>query len=165
MMLINPCICRMWCFGVGEALQRLVANPEVLHHLKARTARTDKELGTFFNSPQYRQLNWDTGGALDNHELITVLLSIGGDGVQLLNWGNRTATVIGLKCEDLPPNLVQKGLAVMPLIVVEGVQEPAVLNHVLEPVADFFVKHAPFRNEKGGTLPKSTVLTPAHAPA
>jgi hypothetical protein len=94
-------------------------------------------------------LDADCAGALTNSDILTVLLTLGGDGVQLVNWGSRTATVIGLKCEDLPPDLVQKGLAVKPLLVIEGPQEPSVLNHALQAAADFFTEHAPSSDGSG----------------
>jgi hypothetical protein len=88
-------------------------------------------------------LDADCAGALSNSAILTILLTLGGDGVQLVNWGSRTATVIGVKCEDLPPDLVQKGLAVKQLLVIEGPQELSVLNHALQAVADFLKQHAP----------------------
>lgn len=78
-----------------------------------------------------------------------MLVSLGGDGVQLLNWGSRTATVIALKCEDLPPHLIQTGRAVSPLIVIEGPSEPSTLNHVLQNTAAFLEQHAPSSNGLG----------------
>jgi hypothetical protein len=91
----------------------------------------------------FQLLDADCAGALTREEVPTVLLSLGGDGVQLLNWGSWTATVVGIKCEDLPPELVQKGMAVEPLLVIEGHQEPSVLNHALKGAAQFLLSHAP----------------------
>jgi hypothetical protein len=111
---------------------------------------------TFWGSDAFKQLDTDCAHALSSKGTKSVVLSIGGDGVQLLNWGSRTATVVGLKCEDLPPHLALKGKAVRPLLVMEGPQEPSVLNHALQPAADFFVKHAPSHTGTGaGSKPSS----------
>jgi hypothetical protein len=147
-------MCRAWCFGVEHCLRRLLSNPDNLADVQARAARTEKEPGTFYSSPQYRQLDKDCAGALSDPNVLTVLLSFGGDGVQMSNWGCRTATVIGLKCEDLRPERVQTGQAVAPLMVIEGEKEPAVLNHLLKDTADFFLKHCPRPSSDGeGLMP------------
>jgi hypothetical protein len=171
------CICRAWYFGVQRCLRRLLSDPDNLEDVCNRSARTTNDSATFYGSPQYKQLNIDCGGALDNKKYLTLLLSLGGDGVQLLNWGCRTATVIGLKCEDLCPERVQSGRAVVPLMVIEGPQEPSVLNHALAKAAAFFLQHCPSSDGKGSlhaqtscnvcarsthTLNKS--LNPSHAP-
>jgi hypothetical protein len=144
-----PCWYRFWYFGVEQCLDRLMADPVTAKHILARSARTTTDVGSFFLSKAYRLLDGDCAGALSNSNVITVLLTLGGDGVQLVNWGSRTATVIGLKCEDLPPDLVQRGQAVKPLLVIEGPQEPSVLNHALQPVAEFLHQHAPSQDGIG----------------
>lgn len=141
--------CRMWYFDVESSLRRLLSDPEVRHHIQQRTARRHGDPSSFFASEAFRMLDDDCAHALTDEQVLSIVLSLGGDGVQLLNWGARTATVIGLKCEDLPPHLVQTGRAVLPLAVVEGPQEPAVLKHILAPAAQFFLKHAPSSNRKG----------------
>jgi hypothetical protein len=130
-------------------LQRLLADPVTGSHILSRSAQTTDDPSTFHGSEAFKQLDADCAGALTREDIHSVLLSIGGDGVQLLNWGCRTATVIGLKCEGLPPALVQKGIAIKPLVVIEGPQEPSVLNHVLQGAASFFLEHAPSTNGKG----------------
>lgn len=140
---------RMWYFGVEQSLQRLLSDPVVREHIKNGTARKRAEGSSMYSSDAFKQLDSDCAGALTKDGVTSLLLSLGGDGVQLLNWGSRTATVIGLKCEDLPSELVQKGIAVLPLVVIEGKQEPAVLSHGLAAVAEFFLKHAPSSNRKG----------------
>jgi hypothetical protein len=142
-------MCRAWNFGVDRCLRRLLSDPDILEDVRKRSARTTQDSATFYGSPQYKQLNTDCAGALQDPKYLTLLLSIGGDGVQLLNWGCRTATVIGLKCEDLRPERIQTGRAVVPLMVIEGPQEPSVLNHALEETAAFFLKHCPSSDGKG----------------
>ena len=69
--------------------------------------------------------------------------------MDLLNWGKRTATVIGLKLEDLPPHLVQTGEAVAPLIVIEGPNEPANMQYVNDLVVEFFLDYVPSQDRTG----------------
>ena len=133
----------MWDFRVGEVVRGLLSDPEVRMHYLSKAHRTTGDDMTFWGSEQFRQLNADCAGVFDDELLHAVLVSIGGDGVNIQNWGSRTATVIGLKLEDLPPHLVQKGLAVAPLFIIEGPKEPAVLQNVYKLVVDFFAKHAP----------------------
>jgi hypothetical protein len=143
-----------------------MADPLTARSILARSARSTPDVGSFFNSEAYKTLDADCAGALSNSAILTILLTLGGDGVQLVNWGSRTATVIGVKCEDLPPDLVQKGLAVKPLLVIEGPQEPSVLNHALQAVADFFKQHAPSSNGSGAecfpTEDKAACQLPFH---
>jgi hypothetical protein len=110
------CSHRYWDFGVQQCLDRLMADPLTARSILARSSRSTPDAGSFFSSPEYKLLDADCAGALSNSAILTVLLTLGGDGVQLVNWGSRTATVIGVKFEDLPPDLVQKGLAVKPLM-------------------------------------------------
>jgi hypothetical protein len=146
---------RYWYFGVEQCIDRLMADPATGKHILLRSARSTPDTGSYFNSPAYKMLNEDCAGALSQSNICTVLLTLGGDGVQLVNWGSRTATVVGLKCEDMPPELAQKGQAVKPLLVIEGPQEPSVLNHALQAVAKFFHQHAPSSNGSGICSPLS----------
>jgi hypothetical protein len=119
------------------------------HEILHKKTRTTADQATFWGSDAYRQLDADCGHSLSKDGVHSIILTIGGDGVQLLNWGSRTATVVGIKCEDLPSHLVQKGKAVKPLLVMEGPQEPSILNHAMVGVAEFFVKHVPSSNGTG----------------
>jgi hypothetical protein len=139
--------------GMERVVNRLLSNPDIRASVCSREHRTFRDPQSFWGSPQFKQLDDDCAGALTRADVNTLLLSIGGDGVQLLNWGTRTATVFAVKCEDLPGHLVQKGLAATPLMIVEGVQESAVLNHLLQGVAEFFRKHASLTNGQGTSVP------------
>lgn len=130
----------MWFFGVGETLKKILSDPQLRKHALSREHRTTDDSETFWGSDQYKELNKDTAGAAAGS---SVLMSIGGDGLDLNNWGRRTATVWGLKIEDLPAELVQKGSAVAPLVIVEGPQEPANVQPVNELIVAFFKKHQP----------------------
>ena len=124
-------------------MRRLAANPKLLEHIESQQHRTTTDTETFWGSQQFKNLDADSAGALTSAEWRTVLFSLGGDGVDLVNWGNRTATVLGLKLEDLPSHRVQTGAAVAPLIVIEGPKEPSNMRHVNDLVVDVFEKYAP----------------------
>lgn len=143
--------CRYWDLGIHNAIAKFLEDPEIREHIKSRAHRTTDDPASFFGSPHFKELNEDCAGILTQVDAAanTMLVSLGGDGVQLLNWGARTATVIALKCEDLPPHLSQTGRAVSPLIIIEGPTEPSNLNHVLKNTASFLVQHAPSVNGRG----------------
>lgn len=139
----------MWDFGIERALASLLEDADIRALVKNQEHRTTDEPSTFYGSPHFRQLDADCAGALTNRCVRTILLSLGGDGVQLLNWGKRTATVIAAKCEDMPQHLVQTGRAVTPLLIIEGPDEPSHLNHILMRTVDFLVRHAPSSDGTG----------------
>lgn len=149
------CSCRYWDLGIHNALAKFLEDPEIREHIKSRAHRTTDDHCTYFGSPSFATLNSDCAGILTQVDAPanTMLVSLGGDGVQLLNWGARTATVIALKCEDLPPHLIQTGRAVSPLIIIEGPSEPSTLNHVLQNTASFLVDHAPSSAGQGAVHP------------
>jgi hypothetical protein len=94
---------RYICAGSGSSGRtRRLASPVTGPHIVGKTARVTTDPASYFASDAFRQLDADCAGALTREDVHTVLLSLGGDGVQLLNWGSRTATVAGIKCEDLP---------------------------------------------------------------
>jgi hypothetical protein len=152
-------VCRLWTFGVEATIRRLLADPEIRSFFLSKAHRTTGDSATFWGSPQFAQLNKDCAGVFDSLVRHAVLFSIGGDGVNIVNWGSRTATVIALKLEDLPDHLVQKGLAVAPLFVIEGPQEPSNLEHVYALAVPYFKEHAPSPNHRGvfSSLHRATV--------
>ena len=127
-------------------IRRLLSDPQVRAHYLSRAHRSTDDDGTFWGSRQFKQLDKDCAGVFQYAGMDAVLLSIGGDGVNIVNRGSRTATVIALKLEDLPDYLVQKGAAVAPLFVIEGPQEPANLKYVYQRAVKFFCEHAPSTN-------------------
>lgn len=136
-------MCRLWDLGIGRAAAKFLEDPELHSAIKAKAHRTTENPATFYGSQQYKDLDKDCAGALTAADVNTLMISVGGDGVQLLNWGSRVATVLAVKCEDLPAHLVQTGRAVAPLIIIEGPAEPSNLNHILRRTVDFLVMHAP----------------------
>lgn len=132
--------------------------------IESQAHRTTDDKETFWGSPAFQELNAACGGVLTNNTIRSIIISIGGDGVQLLNWGSRTGTVLAIKCEDLPPHLAHTGLAVAPLIVIEGPHEPSILNHVLKGTVDFLLEHSPVPSQAGdGMAPSSVRKQCAHA--
>lgn len=141
--------------GIHNALAKFLEDPEIRNHIKSRAHRTTDDPSTFFGSQHFKDLDEDCCGILTQADAAahTILVGLGGDGVQLLNWGARTATVIALKCEDLPPHLIQTGRAASPLLIIEGPSEPSNLNHVLQHTVGFLVQHAPPSPGEGALLP------------
>lgn len=135
----------MWDLGIESAMAKFLEDPEIRQCIKDKLHRTTADPQTYYGSQAFKNLNDDCAGALMMHNVLTMLISIGGDGVQLLNWGKRTATVIAVKCEDLPMHIVQTARAVAPLIIIEGPTEPGTLDHILKHTVDFLCDHAPSR--------------------
>lgn len=133
----------MWYLGPEAAIRKFLSDPVIREHLENQEHRTTEDEESFWGSKAFQELNAACGGVLTQKAIKSIIISIGGDGVQLLNWGSRTATVIAIKCEDLPPHLVQTGHAVAPLLIIEGPHEPQNLNPVLGQTVDFLLKHSP----------------------
>jgi hypothetical protein len=72
----------------------------------------------------------------------SIILEIGGDGVQL-SLGNHTTMVMGVRCEDLPPNLSHSKTGWRILLIVEGPKECTNLNYVLQPTIDKLLEFCP----------------------
>lgn len=142
---LRPPSCRYWDLGIENAISKFLEDPEIRAHVKSRAHRSTHDPSSFYGSQNFQDLDTDCAGILtqENPTANTMLISLGGDGVQLLNWGARTATVIALKCEDLPPHLIQTARAVSPLIIIEGPSEPSILDHVLRKTVTFLHNHAP----------------------
>lgn len=131
--------CRLWFFSPELFLRRLFGNPDLSQHLFWQRHRSVNDDQTYWGSPAFKLLDQDVDGALTQpRNFKTILLGIGADGVQLLNWGTRTATLIGLRCEDLPGHLRAKKVATFPVIIIEGKSEPHVLTHALRLVVSWF---------------------------
>lgn len=139
----------MWILGPEEAINKFLNDPDLRRAIESQEHRTTDDRETFWGSPAFQELNAACGGKLTDKTVKSIIISVGGDGVQLLNWGTRTATVIAVKCDDLPPHLAHTGLAVAPLIVIEGPHEPSNLNPVLKETVDFLLKHSPVPSAAG----------------
>jgi hypothetical protein len=77
----------------------------------------------------------------------TILFEIGGDGVQVLNFRQRTVSVLGIRCMDLPLHLGHTRFSSRPLIAVEGKKEKCALTCILQPVVEEFKKYSPVARE------------------
>lgn len=137
---------------MDQVMDKFLSDPDIHDALVNKAHRTVDDKASFYGSSAFKLLDKDCAYALTKEGVKTMLISIGGDGVQLLNWGNRTATVIAVKLEDLPPHLVQTGQAVAPLVVIEGPQEPSVLNAVLRSAVTFLCDHAPSTDRQSTQL-------------
>lgn len=142
-------VCSMWDLGIKRVVQNFLEDPEIRALVKLKEHRTTGDAQTFYGSQHFKDLDEDCAGALTSDAVSSMLISIGGDGVQLLNWGTRTATVIAVKLEDLPTHMVQTGRAVAPLIIIEGPDEPSNLNHILRQTVDDLLWHAPSYDGEG----------------
>lgn len=102
---------------------------------------------TYFGSEAFRRYDGKALGRVGPGRpqgvLPTIMLQVGGDGVSLLNFGNRTATVIGIRCEELPPEASQSNLAWRPVIVVEGPKETTALNGIMANTIRQLQEHGP----------------------
>jgi hypothetical protein len=125
-MLPQSCrVCRAWNLGVKSVVQSLY-NEQVF----------SDAVGTFrnhhtstFQFAAMRKVDESTGGALTTDSgPSTIPFEIGGDGVQVLNFGQRTVSVLGIRCLDLPPHLSHTRFSSRPLIVVEGKKEKSALT-------------------------------------
>ena len=125
-------LCSGWYIPVEEIVQQWCSDPVLGQHILNQEHRTTDDPETFFGSPAYRQLDEDLGGALSNPNIRTLLLTGGLDGVQLLTFGKRSATIFGVQLRELPPHLVQTAGAVRICIVVEGRHEPHRLNSIFK---------------------------------
>ena len=133
-------LCRGWYFPLAEILQRLFANPTLAPHMVNQQHRTVGDPESFWGSPAFKGLCEDAGQVMAHpgDDAVCLLMSGGIDGVQLLTFGKRTATVLPLRVEDLPGHLVAKDIAVVTSMIIEGKHEPHELNDALDlPVSDY----------------------------
>lgn len=76
----------------------------------------------------------------------TCMFQLGGDGVSLLNFGQRSATVIGVRCEELSGDVSQTHMAWRPVIIIEGPRETTNLRHILANTVQQLCNHSPMAN-------------------
>lgn len=137
--------CRYWDFGLVNVLTSMFQNPKFRRMY--RTGRRYDDPTTYFGSPAFKAydaaMNERVGENRPNHVPPTCMFQLGGDGVSLLNFGQRTATVIGVRCEELPGEVSQSHLAWRPIIVIEGPKETMVLHEILAATVRQLQAHAP----------------------
>ena len=130
-------------------------NPAFRRWYQADRPYTDPT--SFFASQAFKAYDEATGGRVGPgrpaNVAPTVMLQLGGDGVSLLNFGQRTATVIGVRCEELPGEVSQSHMAWRPVIVIEGPKEVTVLHNILANMVSQLQKHAPVQSV--GAIPCS----------
>jgi hypothetical protein len=102
---------------------------------------------SYFNSEAFRHLdrrcNNRIGAAQNPDDPFTSVWQLGGDGVELMTFGIQKASVLGLRCEYLPPHLSHTTVAPRLLIIVEGPKEKSNLDGILTATLDTFIRHAP----------------------
>ena len=112
-----------------------------------RTGRRYDDPTTYFGSPAFQAyhaaMNEQVGQNRSNNVAPTCMFQLGGDGVSLLHFGQRTATVIGVRCEELPGEVSQSHLAWRPIIVIEGPKETTVMHKILAATVRQLQKHEP----------------------
>lgn len=137
--------CRFWDFGLVQAVRDMFADPKFRAYYRLPRPYTDP--GSYFCSRAFKDYDHKAGGIVGpgrpHWVPRTVMLQFGGDAVSLLNFGNRSATVIGIRCEDLPGEVCQTNLAWRPLIIVEGPKETTVLSGILARTIGSLQEHAP----------------------
>lgn len=131
----------------------MFADPMFAENQVTAEQKAQGESHTYYGSPAFLELNDVCNGRLTNPSFKSSLWILGADGVQLLNFGARTACIIGLKCEDLHPAVAHTKIAYRPLLVLEGCGgEPKALHEVLRPTVNFFRECAPCGTSPFGEL-------------
>lgn len=128
-----------------QAVRDMFADPTFRSLYEKGRNYTDP--ASYFASNAFRAFDGDCHGRVGPDRPInvhrTVMLQFGGDGVSLLNFGQRTATVIGVRCEELPPEFGHSRLAWRPVIVVEGPKEPSNLSGIMARTIQALQAHGP----------------------
>lgn len=147
--LVKLGMCRFWDFGIVDVVKDMFKSPRFreLYH----EGRNYDDPASYFASRAFKEYdkaaNGVVGAARPDHVKPTVMLQLGGDGVSLLNFGQRTATVIGVRCEELTGEASHSHLAWRPVIVIEGPKETTVLHNIMASTVNMLRRHAPFHCE------------------
>lgn len=114
-----------------------------------QAGRQYDDASSYFSSAAFKAFDAAAGGKVgpDRPDPFppTCMIQLGGDGVSLLNFGQRTATVIGVRCEELPGEVSQSQLAWRPFIVIEGPKEPSRLHDILAHTVRELREHGPMK--------------------
>lgn len=148
-MLCLACTCRYWDFGVVPVVKDMFQDPNFREHYQQPRRYDDPS--SYHASQAFkdydRAANYRCGQARGEGIPATCMFQIGGDGVSLLNFGQRTATVIGIRCEELPGEASQSNMAWRPIIIVEGPKETTNLKHILRDTVTQLCMHAPMGSD------------------
>ena len=143
----NACDCRYWDFGIVEVVKDMFKSSKFREQYQH--ARPYDDPTSYFASAAFKAYVAAANGRVGRDRPAdvcpTCMLQLGGDGVSLLNFGQRTATVIGVRCEELRGEFSQSNLSWRPIIIIEGPQETKVLHRILEATVNKLRMHAPLR--------------------
>lgn len=115
-----------------------------------RKGRRYHDAASYFCSDAFREYDRASGFRVGQQRPQgfppTCMIQVGGDGVSLLNFGQRTATIIGVRCEELPPESGSTMMAWRPVIIIEGPLETTVLHEILHDMVQLLCQHAPMKH-------------------
>lgn len=151
--------CRIWDFGFENVVKDMFQNPEFRR--RYRESRRYDDVTSYFASDAFKAYDEAAGGKVVKNRPAdfapTAMFEFGGDGVSLLIFAQRTAIVIGVRCEEVEGEGSQSQLNWRPLIVIEGPLEKQVLHQILSDTVNQLRARAPFQSE--GASPRQMYLT------
>ena len=142
--IIRPC-CSYCDFGIATCIQACFKDP----HFRAAHGRGRQytDPSNFFASKAFKELDGLCNNLIGSQRPAdispTSVWQIGADGVRLITFGQRSAMVFAVRCEELPADMAYTSNAWQPFLIIEGPKEPTNLSHVLRNTVKTLCKHAP----------------------
>lgn len=84
---------------------------------------------------------------------VIITFELGGDGVNILNFGSRTVSIIAVRCLDLPGSMSHSKASYRPIAIIEGRPEKTALDAIVDMIAEDFLKYYPGRSRMQVKLP------------
>ena len=144
----SACMHRYWDSGIVEVIKDMFKGSKFRDQYHQPCKYEDPT--SYFAKAAFRAYDSTANGRVSkdkpDHVFPSCMLQLGGDGVSLLNFGQRTATVIGVRCEELCGEFSQSNLAWRPVIIIEGPKETMVLHNIMKATIDKLRRHAPMKN-------------------
>lgn len=154
--------CRYWDFGILPVIKDMFKDPAFRARYKQPRAYDDPTC--YFACEAFKAYDAAADGKVGRNRPpdfpCTCMFQLGGDGVSLLNFGQRSATVIGVRCEELSGDVSQTRLAWYPVIIIEGPKDPTNLQYILEDTVKQLCRHAPMANAGVFAFPLIVSLAP-----
>lgn len=158
-----PHACRYWDFGILPVIQDMFKDPAFRAGYKQPRAYDDRT--SYFACEAFKEYDAAANGKAGMHRPPnsppTCMFQLGGDGVSLLNFGQRSATVIGVRCEEMPGDVSQTRLSWRPVIIIEGPRETTNLQYIMEDTVKQLCMHAPMANAGTTVFPDVVILAPS----
>ena len=152
--LISCLACRFWDFGIAESV-KMCFQDDSFRNAHGR-GRNHSDPSSYFASKAFLALDekcgWKLGRWRPGDCTASSLWQIGADGVRLITFDQRTATVYAIRCEELPANMGCIRAAWQPFLIVEGPKESTNVTHILSSTIKTLCKHAPIRSPTRATL-------------